>query len=208
MPSVTLKKIDGSEAGSVELASDIFEAPQNAVLVREAVNAFLANQRQGTHSTKTRHFVRGGGKKPWKQKGTGRARAGTVRSPLWRGGAIVFGPQPRDYREKINRRKRQAALRAVLSSRVEEGKLIIVDAIDFGGEPKTRKVAEFLAKLGVEGRSLIVTDGVNADLLRAARNIPYVDVTTTGELNVYDAIVNDTLIFTKAAVESLQEAGK
>jgi len=208
MPSVTLKKMDGSDAGSLDLAEAVFGAPRNEVVVREALNGFLANQRQGTHATKTRGLVRGGGKKPWKQKGTGRARAGSIRSPLWKGGGTTFGPQPRDYREKVNRRKRRAALRTVLSARAEEGRILAVDAIDLGPEPKTRSVAKFVDGLEADGRVLIVTKGVNELLLRCARNIPHVDVVEASSLCFYDVLVADTVILTKDAIEYLQEAAQ
>ncbi len=208
MASVTLKKTDGSDAGSVELAAEIFEAPQNEVLVREALNAYLGNQRQGTHATKSRGEVRGGGRKPWKQKGTGRARAGTIRSPLWRGGCIVFGPQPRDYRTKFNTKKRKAAFRAVLSSRVSGNALIVVDDFDLSAAPRTKNLVEQMDKLGTEGRVLIITSGSNELLIRSARNLQWVDVVPAVEVNFYDVLVADTVILTKGGLDAIQEAAK
>lgn len=203
--NITLKRIDGTDAGSFELPSSVFEAPLNEVLVREALNAFLGNQRQGTHSTKTRGFVSGGGKKPWKQKGTGRARAGSSRSPLWRGGATLFGPLPKSYRSKFNAKKRKAALRAVLSARREENALIVVESLDLAADSKTKNVVAFVDRLEAAGRVLIVTEGVNDTLLRCARNVPWIAVRPVCELNFYDVLVADSVVFTRAAVEALQE---
>lgn len=204
----TLKKykLDGSEAGSVEVLDEVFNAPQNGVLVREAANAYLSNQRQGTHMTKNRALVTGGGKKPWKQKGTGRARAGSSRSPLWVGGGTIFGPQPRSYREKVNVKKRRAALRAVLSSRVESGSLRVVDSLDFSAEPKTKKVYEFLKTHGAnERRVLLITAELDAMLLRAAANIPYLVIATADHVNINDLLLSDVIFTTEAAVQKISE---
>jgi large subunit ribosomal protein L4 len=204
--NITLKRIDGTDAGSIELPSDVFDAPLNEVLVREALNAFLGNQRQGTHSTKTRGMVRGGGKKPWKQKHTGRARAGSSRSPLWRGGAIIFGPSPRDYRQKFNAKKRKAALRAVLSSCREDNTLTVLENLDLAADTKTKNVVALIEKLDLPGRVLIVTDSVNDTLFRCSRNVPWIMVRPVCELNFYDVLVADSVVFTRAAVDALQEA--
>lgn len=205
MPTVAVKKIDGSDAGKLELSSDVFEAESNPVVVREAANAFLSNQRQGTHMTKNRALVRGGGKKPWKQKGTGRARAGSNRSPIWVGGGTIFGPQPRSYYEKVNQKKKVIAFRSVLSARVAEENLMIVDKIDFSAEPKTKKVVEFLEKIGAQGRILIVTATGNESVLRATRNLPFAEVTTAASLNIHELLLADTVIVEQAAVEIIQE---
>ena len=206
MPSIAIKHIRGEEVGNADFSDAVFAAPQNAYVVREAVNTHLANRRQGTASTKTRGFVSGGGKKPWKQKGTGRARGGSSRSPLWRGGAIIFGPLPRDYSQKINRKKNRAALRAVLSSRVEANRLFIVDRIDLSDEPKTRRVVAMIEALGIaEGRVLFLTESVNEPLIRGARNIPYADVAVSNAICVYDLLIHDTIVATRAAVEQIQE---
>lgn len=204
----TLKKykLDGSEAGSVEVLSDVFAAPQNGVLVREAANAYLSNQRQGTHMTKNRALVSGGGKKPWKQKGTGRARAGSNRSPLWVGGGTMFGPSPRSYREKVNVKKRRGAFRAVLSSRAEAGLIRVVDSLDFSAEPKTKKVAEFLKLHGANGRRvLIVTPEVDHLLLRVAGNIPFLVITTVETLNIHDLLLSDVIFTTEAGLTKITE---
>ena len=203
MASVAIKSFDGADKGSMNLAADVFEAPQNQILVREVLNAYNQNQRQGTHSTKTRAFVSGGGKKPWAQKGTGNARQGSTRSPQWRHGAIVFGPLPRDYREKTNRRKRRGALRALLSVRLSEGRLIIVDSLNVA-EPKTKSVLAALDKLGAVGRVYIVTKDVNENLLRSTRNTLHVRTNVCNAISVYDLILADTIVMTKDAAEEIQ----
>ena len=203
MASVAIKSFDGADKGSMNLAADVFEAPQNQILVREVLNAYNQNQRQGTHSTKTRAFVSGGGKKPWAQKGTGNARQGSTRSPQWRHGAIVFGPLPRDYREKTNRRKRRGALRALLSVRLSEGRLIIVDALHVA-EPKTKAVLAALDNLGAVGRVYIVTKEVNENLLRSTRNTLHVRTNVCNAISVYDLILADTIVMTKDAAEEIQ----
>jgi large subunit ribosomal protein L4 len=203
MASVAIKSFDGADKGSMDLAADVFEAPQNQILVREVLNAYNQNQRQGTHSTKTRAFVSGGGKKPWAQKGTGNARQGSTRSPQWRHGAIVFGPLPRDYREKTNRRKRRGALRALLSVRLSEGRLIIVDSLHVA-EPKTKAVLAALDNLGAVGRVYIVTKEVNENLLRSTRNTLHVRTNVCNAISVYDLILADTIVMTKDAAEEIQ----
>lgn len=203
MTSIALKKIDGQSAGTVELSDAVFGADRNEFVVREALNAYNANQRQGTHQTKTRGFVRGGGKKPWRQKGTGRARAGSIRSPLWRGGAIIFGPVPRDYREKVNRKKRQTAFRAVLSARAVDGNLIVVDNFDLSA-PKTKDVLAALEKLGAKGRVLILTKGVNKNLLLSTRNTLHVKTQVCNSLDVYQLLMADTVVITREALDEIQ----
>lgn len=205
MPTVAVKKIDGSSAGDIELSEDVFESEVNDVVVREAANAYLSNQRQGTHMTKNRALVRGGGKKPWKQKGTGRARAGSNRSPLWVGGGTIFGPQPRSYYEKVNQKKKNIAFKSVLTSRAAEENLVVVDKVDFSAEPKTKKVVEFLEKVEAQGFIVIVTENVNEFLLRASRNLPYAFVTTASSLNIHDLLIADTVIIEQAAVQIIQE---
>jgi large subunit ribosomal protein L4 len=210
MPSINVKNQDGAEVGSVELAANVFEAPLNAVLVREVYNAYMANQRQGTHMTKTRALVSGGGKKPWKQKHTGRARQGSIRAPQWRHGAIIFGPVPRDYREKVNAKKRKGAIRAMLSSKREAGALIVVDSIDFGATPKTKNAVEFLAKVGAKGKTLILTAAKNESLLKAAGNLAGstqnpTRVQIAQSASVFDLLTCDTLLIEKAALAFFEE---
>ncbi len=204
MPTVELKNINGDKVEDMSLADAVFAAPQNEVVTREVLNAFLANQRQGTAKTKTRGEVSGGGRKPWKQKGTGRARQGSNRAPQWRGGAVIFGPVPRDYREKTNKKKRRAAFRAVLSSRVETGQLIVVDKLDFTSEPKTRRFVETLDKLGAEGRVLLVVAEPNDSLLRVAANVPYARVEVAGSISIYDLLTADSIVATREAIALLE----
>jgi large subunit ribosomal protein L4 len=210
MPALTVKKQDGSEVGNVQLAPAVFEAEKNAVLVREVYNAYRANQRQGTHDTKTRGTVRGGGRKPWKQKGTGRARQGSIRSVQWRGGNVAHGPHPRDYSEKVNKKKRQGAFRALLTSKLEAGEIIIVDELDFSASPKTREVVAFRNKLGVQGKVLIVTAKKNDALYRAARNLQGsskapTKVQVVEAVSIFDLLVSKTLILTKEALQAFEE---
>jgi large subunit ribosomal protein L4 len=209
MPVVTIKNQQGGDAGTLELASGVFEAEQNAVLVREVYNAYMQNQRQGTHQTKTRAMVRGGGKKPWKQKHTGRARQGSIRAPQWRHGAIIFGPVPRDYREKINTKKKQGAFRALLSAKLERGEIIIVETISLDA-PKTKSVVAFRDAVGAKGKTLIVTATKNDNLVRGAANLgssatapTRVDVVYA--VSIFDLLTCDTLVVTKDALTSLQE---
>lgn len=212
MPTLKTKKQTGAAGADFELSPAVFEAEQNAVLVREVYTAWMTNQRQGTHSTKTRAFVSGGGKKPWKQKHTGRARQGSIRAPQWRGGAIVFGPLPRNYQEKVNKKKRQAAFRAVLSSKHTAGEIIVVDALDFQkkSDVKTKVVVETLEKLGAKGKTLVVVKERNEGLSRAAGNLAGstqtpVKVATVNAISIYDLLVANTLVITADALNDLQE---
>jgi len=205
MSTVAVLNTQGAEVSQMELASQVFEAPISTDCVRAAVNRQLARRRLGTASTKTRGDVSGGGVKPWRQKGTGRARAGSIRSPLWRGGAIVFGPQPRTYGGSINRKVLRKAILSCLSSYAQGGELIILDRIEMDA-PKTRQVAEILERLNVLGkRVLILTSDTNVNLALSARNIPGVDVMNCDNLNTYDLTTHDVLVATAAAVERLQE---
>ena len=163
-----------------------------------------ARRRAGTHSTKTRHSVAGGGAKPWRQKGTGRARAGSNRSPLWEGGAVDFGPQPRDYGYSLPAKSRKIALKAVLSDRQRSGSLTVVDAIEFT-EAKTKNVVTMLDKLGLAGSTLIVSGETNDGLERAARNLPSVKVLRSEGVNVYDVLAHENLVLTQNAIEALAE---
>ncbi|MCC6548173.1 50S ribosomal protein L4 [Candidatus Sumerlaeota bacterium] len=206
------KKQTGAAGADFELSPAVFEADQNAVLVREVYTAWMTNQRQGTHSTKTRAHVRGGGKKPWKQKHTGRARQGSTRAPQWRGGAIIFGPLPRDYHEKVNKKKRSAAFRAVLSSKLTAGEIIVVDALDFQkkSDVKTKNVVEMLEKVGAKGKTLIVVKERNEGLSRAAGNLAGsaqtpTRVTNVDAISIYDLLVAQTLLITGDALTALQE---
>jgi len=202
MANVQIKGIDGSAKGSLALAEDVFDAPQNEVLVREVYNAWHQNQRQGTHSTKTRGFVSGGGRKPYAQKGTGNARQGSTRSPQFRHGAIVFGPLPRDYREHTPHKKRRAATRAVLSARASDGHIHLVDSFEMD-KPSTKAVLKALDKIGAQGRVLILTSGVNENLVRSTRNLIHVRTNVANSLDLYELLVADSVVMTKEAAEEI-----
>lgn len=199
VPVVTQTK---QPAGELTLPAGAFDGPVRKHLLYEVVNMQRANRRAGTHATKTRGEVSGGGKKPWRQKGTGRARAGSSRSPLWTGGAIIFGPQPRDYSYRLPASARRSALRSALAMKVRDGALMVVDRIEIA-DGKTKSVVAMLAALGVE-RALIVTEAANPLLERAARNLPTVKVLRAEGANVYDILRYDHLVLTQAAVEALR----
>jgi large subunit ribosomal protein L4 len=188
--------------GQIEVPAAVLAGPVREGLLHEMVKSQLASRRAGTHATKTRGLVSGGGKKPWRQKGTGRARAGSIRSPLWAGGAVVFGPQPRDYGYHLPKAARRAALRSALAARHGEGKLLVVDALSLA-EPKTKQMVQCLKDLGVEGSALVVLAEPNAALMRAARNLPRVKVLLVGGLNVYDVLKHATLVMTRDALAAL-----
>jgi len=188
--------------GQVEIPAGVLAGPVREGLLHAMVKSQLASRRAGTHSTKTRGFVSGGGKKPWKQKGTGRARAGSSRSPLWAGGAVIFGPQPRSYAYQLPKSARKAALRSALAARHGEGKLVVVDALSLS-EPKTKQMVACLAGLGVEGSTLVVLAAPDDALMRASRNLPNVKVLPLGGLNVYDVLKHATLVMTRPALEQL-----
>ncbi len=188
--------------GQVEIPAALLAGPVREGLLHEMVKSQLASRRAGTHATKTRGFVSGGGKKPWKQKGTGRARAGSSRSPIWAGGAVIFGPQPRNYAYQLPKSARKAALRSVLAARHGEGKLVVVDALTLT-EPKTKAMVACLKDLGVEGSVLVVVAAPDETLMRASRNLPKVKVLPLGGLNVYDVLKHATLVMTRAALEQL-----
>lgn len=198
-----VRGIDGSERGDVDLPALFGEKPREH-LIYEVVQMQQAKKRAGTHSTKTRAFVSGGGSKPWRQKGTGNARAGSSRSPIWEAGAVVFGPQPRDYSYGMPAKARRVALRSVLADRLRNGDLTVVDSIELD-EPKTKKVVAMLEALGIEGSCLIVNGPENEALERAARNLPRVNVLRTEGVNVYDVLRHKHLVLSQAAVEALKE---
>lgn len=195
-----------SESGgesTVDLPPEVFGAPVRRSLLFEAVRAFLARQRAGTHATKTRGEVSGGGKKPWRQKGTGRARAGSTRSPLWVGGGTVFGPKPRDYGYELPKAARREALRSALSAKVKSGDLVLVDTISLA-QPKTRHLVEFLRAVDVES-ALIVTPERDPLLERAARNLPGVDIRSVGGLSVYDLLRHRKVVMVASVIERLKD---
>lgn len=204
MPKVALFNIKGEQIGTIELDDAVFGIEPNEAVVHEAIVMQLASLRRGTHSVKTRAEVRGGGRKPWRQKGTGRARAGTIRSPLWRKGGIVFGPKPRDYAYRFPRKKARLAVKSVLSAKVRDGEIIVLDQLGFA-EPKTKQMLEVLAKLKVEPKVLVVTADRNENVQRSSRNIPGVKPLEADGINVYDLVNYDQLLITKDAVARIEE---
>ncbi|EEP27973.1 50S ribosomal protein L4 [Shuttleworthella satelles] len=203
MAKVSVFNMEGKEVEQMELADSVFGVEVNDHLVHMAVLQQLANKRQGTQKAKTRSEVRGGGRKPWRQKGTGHARQGSTRSPQWTGGVVVFAPTPRDYSFKLNRKEKRAALLSALSSRVQENKLIVVDQLAFD-EIKTKKFAEVLKNLKVE-KALVVLGQDDEKAIISARNIPDVKTAQTNSINVYDILKYNTLVVTKEAVKSIEE---
>jgi large subunit ribosomal protein L4 len=202
MTTLAVYDIGNQKVGDIELDGRIFEAKVNAALIHDVIRKDLASRRKGTAATKNRALVRGGGAKPWRQKGTGRARAGSRRSPLWRGGGTIFGPMPRDYSFSLPKKVRRAALRAVLSLRRQEGKLILLSDFPLAGF-KTRPVLEVLKKFQVED-ALIVTDEKHPHLERSSRNIPGIDVLRYESLNVYDILNHEHLILLRPTVEKIE----
>lgn len=203
MANVSVFNMEGNEVGTMELNDAIFGAKVNEHLVHLAVVSQLANKRQGTQKAKTRSEVSGGGRKPWRQKGTGHARQGSIRAPQWTGGGVVFAPVPRDYSVKMNRKERLAALKSVLSAKVQDNKLIIVDDLKFDAI-KTKEMQNVLNNLKAE-KALVVTPAVDQKVVLSARNIPEVQTATVNTINVYDVINHSTLVLTKDAVASIEE---
>ena len=205
MPKVTLYNIAGQAAGEIELNDGVFGVEYNEAVIHQAVVRQMANERLGTHATKTRGLVRGGGKKPWKQKGTGRARVGSIRSPLWVGGGTVFGPLPRSHAKDMPRKARQLAVKSALSEKLRAGEIVVVDAIQFEA-PKTKDVVKMLAAFDVAGKALIVDGGEkSANTVLSARNIPGVKAYAPSGLNIYDLVHYTKLFLTKDAVEKIEE---
>ena len=203
MANVSVYNIEGKEVGTIDLNDAVFGVEVNEHLVHMAVVSQLANKRQGTQKAKTRSEVSGGGRKPWRQKGTGHARQGSTRAPQWTGGGVVFAPTPRDYSFKLNKKERRAALKSALTSRVEEKKFIVVDGINFD-EIKTKKFQDVLNNLSVSKALVVLEDGnKNAEL--SARNIADVKTAKTNTINVYDILKYNTVIATKAAVQAIEE---
>jgi large subunit ribosomal protein L4 len=196
---------DNKSVGTADLPDDIFSVEVNKGLLHEVVRNHLANKRQGTASTKTKGLVRGGGRKPYKQKGTGRARAGSIRSPLWKGGGTVFGPQPRDYSYKIPKKAKWSALSSALTAKLVDGEVIIIDDISVA-ESKTRAVRGLLDGLGLKNNVLIIVPEKNEALELGSRNIPRVNVARVNELNVYSILSHEKLLISKDAVEKMKEA--
>ena len=204
MPQVTVFDMSGKSVGEMSLSDAIFGIEPNQPVMHAAVVNYLANQRQGTQSTLTRSEVAGGGRKPWKQKGTGRARQGSIRAPQWTHGGIALGPKPRDYSYSLNKKVKRLALKSALSSKVLENNMIVVDNISVE-EFKTKAVAEMLSKLGAEKKALIVMPELNDKLVKSAANIPCVKTALVNTLNVYDILNCDKFIVAKAAAEKIEE---
>ncbi|HOP11340.1 MAG TPA: 50S ribosomal protein L4 [Oscillospiraceae bacterium] len=204
MPTVNVLNIKGETVGKMELSDAVFGIEPNTTAMHAVVVNYLANQRQGTQSTKTRAEVSGGGKKPWRQKGTGRARQGSTRSPNFAHGGIAFGPKPRDYRYSLNKKLRRLAMKSALSSKVADGSIIVLDDIQLD-EIKTKSMVEILSAVGFKKKALLVMPEINDKVLLSARNIAGVTPTITGEINVYDILNNNQMIIVKSAVEKLEE---
>ncbi|MGN0290884.1 MAG: 50S ribosomal protein L4 [Lachnospiraceae bacterium] len=203
MAKVAVYNMEGKEVDTIELSDAVFGVEVNEHLVHMAVVQQLANNRQGTQKAKTRSEVRGGGRKPWRQKGTGHARQGSIRAPQWTGGGVVFAPVPRDYSFKLNKKEKRAALKSALTSRVQENKLIVVDELKMD-EIKTKTFKGVLDNLNVE-KALVVLNDMDNNVIMSAKNIPTVKTTQTNELNVFDVLKYNTVVVTKDAVATIEE---
>ncbi|GAF22587.1 MULTISPECIES: 50S ribosomal protein L4 [Shouchella] len=204
MPKVTVFNQTGSQVGDIELADAVFGIEPNNSVLHDAVIMQQASLRQGTHKTKGRSEVRGGGRKPWRQKGTGRARQGSIRSPQWVGGGVVFGPTPRSYSYKLPKKVRRLALKSALSSKVQGSELVVLDTLSFE-EIKTKSMKEVLASLSVESKALVVTADYNENVALSARNLPGVTFLTADSVNVLDLLKHGKVVITKDAVEKVEE---
>lgn len=204
MPKVAVYNKDGDHVGELELSDAVFGQAVNRAVLHEVVVMQLANRRKGTHDTKTRSEVRGGGRKPWRQKGTGRARHGSIRSPIWRGGGIVFGPHPRDYRYSVPKKVRRLALKSALSSKAGEDRIVVLDELTMDA-PKTREMVRILGNLKATDGALVVTADRDFAVERSARNIPGVKSLTAAHLNVLDILDHAHLVLTKDAVAKVEE---
>ncbi len=204
MANVSVYNMEGQEVGTIDLNDAVFGVEVNESLLHMAVVQQLANNRQGTQKAKTRSEVSGGGRKPWRQKGTGHARQGSTRAPQWTGGGVVFAPVPRDYSFKMNKKEKQAAIRSALSDRVAQSKVVVVDELHFD-EIKTKKFVKVLENLKVTNKALVVTGDKDETVVLSGRNIPTVKTTFTSQINVYDVMNAQTVILTKDAVAKLEE---
>ena len=203
MANVTVYNMEGNEVGTMELSDAVFGVEINEHLVHLAVVRQLANKRQGTQKAKTRSEVSGGGRKPWRQKGTGHARQGSIRAPQWTGGGVVFAPVPRDYEVKMNKKERRAALKSALTSKVQDNKLVVVDALTLA-EVKTKEMQKVLTNLKAE-KALVVTAADDKNIILSTRNIADVETATVNTINVYDVMKHNTVVVTKDAVASIEE---
>ena len=204
MPSIDVYDIKGKKVSKVDLKEEIFGIEPNEAVVHSVLVNYLANQRQGTQSTKTRAEVRGGGRKPWKQKGTGRARQGSIRAPQWIKGGIALGPKPRSYKYRVNRKERQLAIKSLLSSKVLENDLVVVDKFDFK-EIKTKQMADAMKNLKVEEKALIVLPTSNEVVQKSARNLANVTTSSVNTINVYELLKNKKLVVTVDTIKKLEE---
>lgn len=204
MPKVAVHNSQGDRVGEIELNPAIFAATINEAAVHEVVVAYLANQRRGTAATKTRGLVRGGGRKPWRQKGTGRARHGSSRSPIWTGGGIVFGPHPRDYTIRLPKKLKRAALKSALTTKYNNNEIIVLDQFSME-QPKTKEVVQLLSNLGVQGKAVLVTAESAPAVYKSARNIPGVSTNLVNNINTYEVLNSGSLILTRDAVAKIEE---
>lgn len=205
MANIKVLNMAGQEVESIKVKDEVFKQEYNEALIHQVVVAYLANQRQGTKSTLTRSEVRGHAKKPWRQKGTGRARQGSTKGPQWRGGGIVFAPKPRDFSKKINKEAKRVAFKSAISEKLAQKEIIVLDDLTLK-EAKTKLMQKVYTDLKLNKNVLFVTKGNNENVIKASANIQNIDVTTAGLLNVYDIIVCDKLVLTKDAVKQIEEA--
>lgn len=204
MPKVNVYNILGEQVEEIDLKDDIFNVEINETAVHEMVKNHLANKRQGTQSVKTRTEVRGGGRKPWRQKGTGRARQGSIRAPHWKGGGVTFAPKPRDYSYRVPKKVRKLAMKSALTSKVLNDEIIVLDELNIE-EPKTKEIVNLLNNIKASKKALIVMSESNENIIKSARNIPNVETTIANTLNVYDILKYDSFIITKDAVRKVEE---
>ena len=204
MPVIQVKNMQGADVEELALNDAVFGVEPNKAVIHEVVVNYLAGLRAGTSCTKSRGEVRGGGRKPWRQKGTGRARAGTSRSPLWRGGAIIFGPKPRDYSYRVNKKKVALAMRSALSDKVTENAMFVLDALSFEA-PKTKDMIKVLEALGTDKKTLLVLPELDEVVVKSARNIKGITPVTVAELNTYDILNHNNIVITKDAVAKIEE---
>jgi len=205
MASVKVLNMLGEETGSLKLNDAVFAQEYNEPLIHQVVVAYLANQRQGTKSALTRSEVRGHAKKPWRQKGTGRARQGSTKGPQWRGGGIVFAPKPRDFSKKVNKEARKVAFRSAISAKLQAKEILVLQNLELK-DAKTKSFVELLSNLKIDRTAIFVTKDINENLLRSSNNVSTIDVTTAGQLNVYDIICCDKLVLTEEAIKAIEEA--
>lgn len=204
MPSIDVLDMQGKKVSTLELSETVFGKEVNEALIHSVIVNYLANQRQGTQSTKTRSEVSGGGRKPWRQKGTGRARHGSTRSPIWTKGGIALGPKPRSYKYKLNKKEKQNAIKMILSSKLAENKIIVLDKLEVS-EIKTKSIVNVMNNLNVEGRTLLVLAERNENVIKSARNIEKMHISNTDVLNAYELLNNKQIVITVDAIKKLEE---